>query len=43
MVSRDIIYALSFIEIGTGIQAVLRFCLKNVTSCKIGTTDRRNL
>jgi hypothetical protein len=28
---------------GTGVQAILRFGLRNVMGCDVGITDRRNL
>jgi hypothetical protein len=36
-------YIPSFIKIGTGIQAILRFSLKNLRGCNVGITDGRNL
>jgi hypothetical protein len=32
----------SFLKFGTGVQAILRFCLGNLTGCNIGITDGRN-
>jgi uncharacterized protein YraI len=43
MASCDMIYLPSFIEIGTGVQAILRFCLSNFDGCNVGITDRRDL
>jgi uncharacterized protein YraI len=31
----------SFMKIGTGIQAILRFCLSNLKGCNVGITDGR--
>jgi hypothetical protein len=33
----------SFMKIGTGVQAILRFCLRNLRGCDVGITDRRDL
>jgi hypothetical protein len=35
-------YILSFIKTGTGAQAILMFCLKNLRDCSISVTDERN-
>jgi hypothetical protein len=35
-------YISSFMEIGTDIQAILRFCLRNLSS-NFGITDERDL
>jgi hypothetical protein len=32
-----------FMKIGTGVQAILRFCLRNLKGCNVGITDRRDL
>jgi hypothetical protein len=29
----------SFMKIGAGIQAVLKFCLRNLRGCNVGITD----
>jgi hypothetical protein len=29
----------SFMKIGTGVQATLRFCLRNLRGCNVGITD----
>jgi hypothetical protein len=34
---------LSFMEIGTGVQATLRFCLRNLRGCNVGIIDGWNL
>jgi hypothetical protein len=39
MVSRGIIYLLSFMKTGRGVQAILRFCLSNLNGCNVVTTD----
>jgi hypothetical protein len=41
--SCGMIYLPSFMKIGTGVHAILRFCLSNVNSCNVGGTDGRNL
>jgi hypothetical protein len=33
------IYITSFMNIGTGVQAILMFCLGNLRSCNVGITD----
>jgi uncharacterized protein YraI len=43
MASCGIIYAPSFMKIGRGVQAILRFCLNNLRGCDVGVTDGRNL
>jgi hypothetical protein len=35
----DILYLPVFIKIGAGVEAVLRFCLRNVRGCNGGITD----
>jgi hypothetical protein len=37
------IYTLSFVKIGAGVQAVLRYCLRCLRGCNVGITDGRNL
>jgi hypothetical protein len=32
----------SFIKIGIGLQAILRFCLRNLRGCNVGITDRND-
>jgi hypothetical protein len=36
-------YITSFMKIGTGVRAILRFCLSNLRGCNVGITDRRDL
>jgi hypothetical protein len=43
MTSYGMIYIQSFIKIGTGVQAILRFCLINFRGCNAGITDGRDL
>jgi uncharacterized protein YraI len=43
MASGGMIYIPSFIKIGSGIQAVLRFCLSNLWGCNVGINDGRDL
>jgi hypothetical protein len=42
MASCDMIYLPSFMKIGTGVQTILRFCLRNLKGCNVGITDRRD-
>jgi hypothetical protein len=39
MASGEIIYLPRFIKIGTDVQAISRFCLRNLRSCNVGITD----
>jgi hypothetical protein len=39
LVSSGIIYTPSFMKIGTGVQAILRFDLRNLRGCNYGITD----
>jgi hypothetical protein len=41
--SRGMICLPSFMKIGTGGQAILKFCLRNLRSCNVGITDGRDL
>jgi uncharacterized protein YraI len=43
MASCGMIYLPSFMKIATGVQAVLRFCLRNVKGCNLGITVGRDL
>jgi uncharacterized protein YraI len=43
MGSGGIIYIPSFMKIGTGVQALLRFCLRNFRGCNVGITDGRDI
>jgi hypothetical protein len=43
MASHGMISIPSFMKIGAGIQAVLRFCLRNLRGCNVGITDGRDL
>jgi hypothetical protein len=42
MVSCGMIYLPSFMKIGTGVQAILRFCLRNFRGCNVGITNGRD-
>jgi hypothetical protein len=42
MASCGMIYLPSFVKIGTGIQAILRFGLRNSRGCNVGITDGRD-
>jgi hypothetical protein len=37
------IYVPSSMKTGTGFQAILRFCLRNMRGCNVGITDGRNI
>jgi hypothetical protein len=39
MASCGMIYLSSFMTIATGVQAILRFCLRNLRGCNVGITD----
>jgi hypothetical protein len=41
--SGGMIYLPSFIKIGTGVQAILRFCFSYLKGCNVGITDGRDL
>jgi hypothetical protein len=41
MASSGSIYLPSFIKIGTGVEAILRFCASNLNSNNVGITDGR--
>jgi uncharacterized protein YraI len=41
--SRGMTHIPNFVKIGTGVQAILRFCLSNMRGCNVGTTDGRDL
>jgi hypothetical protein len=43
MPSCGMIYVLSFMKIGTGVQAILKFCLGNLKSCSVVIIGGRNL
>jgi hypothetical protein len=43
MVSCDMIYIPSFMKIGTGVQAILRFGLRNLRGCNVCITAGREL
>jgi hypothetical protein len=36
-------YILRFMKIGTGVQAVLRFCLRHVRDCNVSIIDGKDL
>jgi hypothetical protein len=36
-------YLLSFVKIGAGIKAILRFCLRSLRGCDVGITDGKDL
>jgi hypothetical protein len=40
--SCGMIYIPSFMKIGTGVQVILRFCLRNLRGCNVGITDGRD-
>jgi hypothetical protein len=37
------LYIKSFMKVGTGLQATLRYCLGNLRDCIVGITDVRDL
>jgi hypothetical protein len=43
MGSGGMIYTPTFMKTGTGVQAILRFCLSNLRGCTVGITDGRDL
>jgi uncharacterized protein YraI len=43
MASCGMIYFPSIMKIATGLQATLRFCLRNLKGCNVGITDGRDL
>jgi hypothetical protein len=43
MTSCGMIYLPSFMKIATGVQAILRFCLKNLEGCNVGITEVSDL
>jgi hypothetical protein len=43
MASCGMIYLPSFVKIGTGVQAILRSCLRNLRGCDVGITDGRDV
>jgi hypothetical protein len=43
MDSCGVIYVPSFMKTGTGVQAILRFCLNNLACCNVGVSDGRDL
>jgi hypothetical protein len=43
MASGGMIYLPSFMRIATGVQAILKFRLRNVRGCDVGITDGRYL
>jgi hypothetical protein len=43
MESCGMIHMPSFMTIDIGIQAILRFCLRNLRGCKVDTADERDL
>jgi hypothetical protein len=43
MDSYGMIHMPIFMKIGTSIQAILRFCFRNLRGCIVGITDERDL
>jgi hypothetical protein len=43
MPSRGRIFLPSFMKIGAGLQAILRFCFSNLNGCNVGITDGAEL
>jgi hypothetical protein len=42
MGSCGMIYTPSFMKTATGVQEILRFCLRNLRSCNVGITDGKD-
>jgi hypothetical protein len=42
MASCGIIYIPSYMKIDTGVQATVKFCLRNFRDCNVGITDGRD-
>jgi hypothetical protein len=42
MASCSITYTPSFTKTGTGVQAIFRFCFRNLRGCNVDTTDARD-
>jgi hypothetical protein len=43
MATDGMIHIQSFMKIGTGIQATVRFCFRNLKDCNVGITAMRDL
>jgi hypothetical protein len=43
MASCGMICIQSFMKIGTGVQAILMFCFRNLIGCNVGFTEGRDL
>jgi hypothetical protein len=43
MVSCDTVYIPSFMNIGTGFQAIVRFCLRNLNGCNVDIIEGRSM
>jgi hypothetical protein len=43
MAPSGMIYIPGFMNIGTGIEEILRYCLRNLRGCNVGITDSKNL
>jgi hypothetical protein len=43
MASCGMIYLRSFMKIGTGVQEILRFCLRSLRGCNVDIIDGREL
>jgi hypothetical protein len=43
MASRGMIHVPCFMKTDTGVQAILRVCLRNLRGCSAGITDGRDL
>jgi hypothetical protein len=39
MASCGMIYETSFMKIDAGVQAIIRFCFRNLRGCNVGITD----
>jgi hypothetical protein len=43
MYSCDMIFLPNFMKIGTGVESIIRFCLRSLNDCNVGITDGRDL
>jgi uncharacterized protein YraI len=43
MASGGMIYIPSFMNIGTGVEVILKFCISNFRGCNVGIADGKDL
>jgi hypothetical protein len=41
--SRGVVYLPNFMNIGTGVQAISRFCFSDLNECNVGITEEKCL